>query len=547
MARTTGFRAAMAVGALVAAAALMPPTASAASASLLPPTYKPFPVGSISPKGWLLKQLELQAEGLFGHLSMFWEDVSDSVWVGGSGDGSLHERAPYWANGQTVLAFLLQGTEDRRLTEHAKIYREVMGGAAAVPGASLRGRAAAAEAAAPLCVNNTDMANGDIPGGPWPMASTQDCHDACAANDDCIGFVVNACVSPGSNVTCWLKREVQPIETGKGCRCVGIMEPPEPLTGAEMMRQVRYFVDYVLDHQDASGWVGPEETGGVTYWARFNVMLTLATWAEGSRTAGNTTEFDRVTTAMLRFVQEAHRRMQTVPLASWAAERYQDFVLGVEWLLDNAPQGAEAELMAVAHLAHSQGVDWEGWFETFSGDAGNHGVNNAQALKSAAVMYRLTGNKTLPGLSRSRMTNLDTTYGMPTGMFCADETLCEAPENKMPSRGTELCAVVEAMYSYDTMFSVHGDGEFADRAERIAYNALPATWASPTGGDLWAHQYLQAVNEIAAMHQDDHVWTHDGPDAEIYGLAPNFGCCTANGVSPAVRVSCGCGAPVRAM
>ena len=27
------------------------------------------------------------------------------------------------------------------------------------------------------------------------------------------------------------------------------------------------------------------------------------------------------------------------------------------------------------------------------------------------------------------------------------------------------------------MFSVHGDVEFADRAEKIAYNAMPAAWA----------------------------------------------------------------------
>ena len=40
------------------------------------------------------------------------------------------------------------------------------------------------------------------------------------------------------------------------------------------------------------------------------------------------------------------------------------------------------------------------------------------------------------------------------------------------------------MFSYNTMFSVHGDTAFADRAERIAYNALPATWASPKGGDV---------------------------------------------------------------
>lgn len=56
---------------------------------------------------------------------------------------------------------------------------------------------------------------------------------------------------------------------------------------------------------------------------------------------------------------------------------------------------------------------------------------------------------------------------------------------------------------------------FADRAERIAYNALPATFASPRGGDMWNHQYLQALNEVNAMVNDTHVWTHDGGDAEV--------------------------------
>ena len=45
---------------------------------------------------------------------------------------------------------------------------------------------------------------------------------------------------------------------------------------------------------------------------------------------------------------------------------------------------------------------------------------------------------------------------------------------------------------------------------------------------MWAHQYLQAVNQIAAKAESPHVWTHDGDDAERFGLAPNFGCCTAN-------------------
>ena len=77
--------------------------------------------------------------------------------------------------------------------------------------------------------------------------------------------------------------------------------------------------------------------------------------------------------------------------------------------------------------------------------------------------------------------------------------------------GTELCTVVEAMFSYEMLFSIQGDPMFAERAEKLAYNALPATLTS----DMWAHQYLQQTNEMNAIHSVDHVWTHDGPDATL--------------------------------
>ena len=45
---------------------------------------------------------------------------------------------------------------------------------------------------------------------------------------------------------------------------------------------------------------------------------------------------------------------------------------------------------------------------------------------------------------------------------------------------------------------------------------------------MWAHQYLQAVNEINAIDANPHVWQHDNDFSETYGLEPNYGCCTAN-------------------
>lgn len=74
--------------ALVAAAALgIAASAKPSTDSLLQPwAYAPLPVGAVTPRGWLLKQLEIMADGMGGHLALFWSDVARSVWVGGLDD-----------------------------------------------------------------------------------------------------------------------------------------------------------------------------------------------------------------------------------------------------------------------------------------------------------------------------------------------------------------------------------------------------------------------------------------------------------------------------
>ena len=51
-------------------------------------------------------------------------------------------------------------------------------------------------------------------------------------------------------------------------------------------------------------------------------------------------------------------------------------------------------------------------------------------------------------LSSRRMHKLDDAYGQPTGMYLGDERT-PVPVTRSPSRGIELCGVVEAMYSYE--------------------------------------------------------------------------------------------------
>ena len=68
-----------------------------------------YTTDEIKPKGWLKRQLEIQAEGLSGNLDKVWRDVRDSSWIGGDAEG--WERVPYWLDGFIPLAYLLENED----------------------------------------------------------------------------------------------------------------------------------------------------------------------------------------------------------------------------------------------------------------------------------------------------------------------------------------------------------------------------------------------------------------------------------------------------
>ena len=84
---------------------------------------QPLPLGAIKPRGWLRRQLRIQADGISGHLDEFWPDVRDSAWFGGQADS--WERAPYWLDGLVPLAFAL---DNKRLIDKVLLqYHEATG------------------------------------------------------------------------------------------------------------------------------------------------------------------------------------------------------------------------------------------------------------------------------------------------------------------------------------------------------------------------------------------------------------------------------------
>jgi len=69
-----------------------------------------LPPGSIKPQGWILKYLELQRDGLTGHLGEIsaWLDKRNNAWYSGNGEGDHGwEEVPYWLKGYGDLGYEL--------------------------------------------------------------------------------------------------------------------------------------------------------------------------------------------------------------------------------------------------------------------------------------------------------------------------------------------------------------------------------------------------------------------------------------------------------
>lgn len=85
-----------------------------------------LPVTSIKPGGWLKKQLELQRDGLTGHLGeiSIWLSKTDNAWLNKEGKGKIGwEELPYWLKGYGDIAYMLG---DEKMLRETKFWIEAV-------------------------------------------------------------------------------------------------------------------------------------------------------------------------------------------------------------------------------------------------------------------------------------------------------------------------------------------------------------------------------------------------------------------------------------
>jgi hypothetical protein len=93
-------------------------------APLAPSPLVQLPIKAIKPKGWMRKQLELQASGFHGHLGEISRFLrkQDNSWLDPNGRGEHGwEEVPYWLKGFAHAAYVL---DDPQLVKEAQVWME---------------------------------------------------------------------------------------------------------------------------------------------------------------------------------------------------------------------------------------------------------------------------------------------------------------------------------------------------------------------------------------------------------------------------------------
>lgn len=296
------------------------------------------------------------------------------------------------------------------------------------------------------------------------------------------------------------------------------------LQDERLIAKAQRWIEWSLASQQADGSFGPARIETVNHdvdknqdWWHYMIMLkVLMQYAEATGDA-------RVVPFMSRFLRYVRCRLEAQPLKDWAVPRGAELMLAIHWTYART---GEAFLPELSELVASQTTDWTGLLDNFpfwrkveQWDHRTHVVNVAMGIKTPALLSELTGDgERLKAAVLKGIDSLMTYHGQAHGMFSGDEWL----SGTHPSQGVELCAVVEYMYTLEQLTRVFGDGRFGDILEQVAFNALPAAISA----DWTSHQYDQQVNQIMC-NVAKRDWSNN-EEANLFGLEPNFGCCTAN-------------------
>jgi len=296
------------------------------------------------------------------------------------------------------------------------------------------------------------------------------------------------------------------------------------LDDPRLIAKTRPWLEGILASGQPDGWFGPAKNKD-----RWPLAVALKVLTQYHEATGD----PRALELLNNYFAYLHKAPPDWPNKDWRGVRAMENAVAAYWLYRRT---GDRQVVEVTESIQKNSRDWISYFTDFpwttaalnSGkvpydwkDVGMtaHVVNVAMATKYPGLWWQQSGDPRHREAVYQGWASLDEHHGQIGGRFSGDEHL----SGKRPTQGTELCAVVESMFSLENLIEIFGDPALADRLEMLAYNANPGA-CTP---DYWAHQYDQQANQVlcsVAKRQ----WSTNSDTSNLYGLEPHFGCCTAN-------------------
>ncbi len=285
--------------------------------------------------------------------------------------------------------------------------------------------------------------------------------------------------------------------------------------------RAKKYIDKIIDNQQEDGWICPNGNTPREHYDTWAICLLSKVLTVYYQCSGD----ERVPKVVRKTLKNYYELLHDgkIRLFNWGKYRWFECFVAIRFIKEKYPD--EAWISDLAKLLREQGTDYESLTELWKSPSNRwsfdtHIVNLCMMLKSEAISCELLG-ESYTGIADRLDAILKKYNGTVTGIYTGDECL----SGVSPIQGTELCAVVELMYSCEWLYAVTGDKKWAELLELQAFNALPATFTD----DMWAHQYVQMTNQIdCTPFGGNPIFGTNDMHAHEFGLEPHFGCCTSN-------------------
>ncbi len=296
------------------------------------------------------------------------------------------------------------------------------------------------------------------------------------------------------------------------------------LDDAELISRADKYMSIIMDNQCEDGWICPcDENFREQYdlWPLFIICKVLIMYYGFKKD-------DRIKISVYKAMKNAYEllRQGKLSLKSWGKSRWYEAFISLNFIKSFC---AEEWIKELGIMLRENGLDYvkinendpELWTVPINAwKHETHIVNIVMMLKFEAVSAVILGEK-YTNKAEELWQLLEKYNGTAVGTLNGDECLA----GLSAVRGVELCSVTELMWSFEQLYLHTGDAVWMDRLEKVAFNALPATISD----DMWTHQYDQLTNQIACVRfPGKPIFGTNNKDAHLFGLEPNFGCCTAN-------------------